>query len=157
MFSIIYCFFPILLVIFNMYLLKSREYISWDVKKGKMCYNCKTDLNLSEEEIFKRLGNYIDEHMKLCLSCSRDIKLSSIISPIKSLKFKFERFLFSKKSDNIFYYFTGFVFFFIILDIILISFGIKMKLYLIYGTINILFWILTTYKTIYTTIKKPSE
>ena len=92
MFNIIYCFLPIFLVIFNMYLLKSREYISWDVKKGKMCYNCKTDLNLSEEEIFKRLGNYSDEHMKLCLSCSRDIKLSSIISPIKTLKFKFERF-----------------------------------------------------------------
>ena len=147
MFSIIYCFFPILLVIFNMYLLKSRDYVSWDVKKGKMCYNCKTDLNLSEEEIFKRLGNYSDEHMKLC----------PIISPIRSLKFKFERFLFSKKSDNIFYYFTGFVFFFIILDIIFISFGIKIKLYLIYGTTNILFWILTTYKTIYTSIKKPSE
>ena len=84
MFSIIYCFLPIFLVIFNMYLLKSRDYVSWDVKKGKMCYNCKTDLNLSEEEIFKRLGNYSDEHMSLCLSCSRDIKLNSIISPIRS-------------------------------------------------------------------------
>ncbi len=157
MFSIIYCFLPILFIIFDMYLLKSREYISWDVKKGKMCYNCKSDLNLSEEEIFKRIGNYSNEHMKLCLSCSRDIKLRSIINPIRSLKFKFEKSLFSKKYDKIFYYFIGFFSFFIILDIILISSGIKMKLYLIYGTINILFWILNIYKTIYTTIKKPSE
>lgn len=156
MFSIVYCFLPIIFIPFSMYLLKRREYVSWDVRKGKKCYNCKMDLTLSNEELLKRL---LDDksHDRLCISCSRDMKLSLIKSPISSLKFKFHKYLFSKKSDKMVYYFAGFVFFFIILDITLMFFGVKLKLYLIYGTINIIFWIVNTYKTIYTTTKKTSE
>ena len=139
-----------------MYLMKSRESVSWDVRKGKKCYNCKDNLDLSNEDLFKRL---LDDknHKRLCISCSRDIKLSLIRNPIYSLKFKFHKYLFSKESDKMVYYFTVFVFFFILLDIILMIFGIKAKIYLIYGTVNIFFWIVNTYKTIYTTTKKTSE
>ena len=156
MFSIIYCFLPIIFIPFNMYLMKSRESVSWDVRKGKKCYNCKDNLDLSNEDLLKRL---LDDknHKRLCISCSRDMKLSLIKNPISSLKFKFHKYIFSKESDKMVYYFTVFVFFFILLDIILMIFGIKAKIYLIYGTINIFFWIVNTYKTIYTTTKKTSE
>ena len=139
-----------------MYLMKSRESVSWDVRKGKKCYNCKDDLDLSNEDLLKRL---LDDknHKRLCISCSRDMKLSLIKNPISSLKFKFHKYLFSEESDKMVYYFTVFVFFFILLDIILMIFGIRAKLYLIYGTVNIIFWIVNTYKTIYTTTKKTSE
>ena len=139
-----------------MYLMKSRESVSWDVRKGKKCYNCKDNLDLSNEDLLKRL---LDDknHKRLCISCSRDMKLSLIKNPISSLKFKFHKYIFSKESDKMVYYFTVFVFFFILLDIILMIFGIKAKIYLIYGTINIFFWIVNTYKTIYTTTKKTSE
>lgn len=139
-----------------MYLMKSRESVSWDVRKGKKCYNCKDNLDLSNEDLLKRL---LDDknHKRLCISCSRDMKLSLIKNPISSLKFKFHKYIFSKESDKMVYYFTVFVFFFILLDIILMIFGIKAKIYLIYGTVNIFFWIVNTYKTIYTTTKKTSE
>lgn len=156
MFNIVYCFLPIIFIPFNMYLMKSRESVSWDVRKGKKCYNCKDNLDLSNEDLLKRL---LDDknHKRLCISCSRDMKLSLIKNPISSLKFKFHKYIFSKESDKMVYYFTVFVFFFILLDIILMIFGIKAKIYLIYGTINIFFWIVNTYKTIYTTTKKTSE
>jgi hypothetical protein len=136
--------------------MKSRESVSWDVRKGKKCYNCKDNLDLSNEDLLKRL---LDDknHKRLCISCSRDMKLSLIKNPISSLKFKFHKYIFSKESDKMVYYFTVFVFFFILLDIILMIFGIKAKIYLIYGTVNIFFWIVNTYKTIYTTTKKTSE
>ena len=156
MFNILYCFLPIIFIPFSMYLLKSREYVSWDVRKGKKCYNCKVNLTLSNEELLKRLLDD-ESHDRLCISCSRDMKLSLIKNPISSLKFTFHKYLFSKKSDKMVYYFAGFVFFFILLDITLVFFGVKLKLYLIYGTINIIFWIVNTYKTIYTTTKKTSE
>lgn len=155
MFIIIYCLLPIFLIVITMYLLTTRESVSWNVKRGKSCYSCKIDLGLSNEEIIKRLGDTSDKHLELCLSCVRDQKLSLIVSPISSLKFKFQRFLFSEKSETVFYYFAGVAFFFIVLDVILMIFGIKTKLNLTYLTLNLFFWIFTTYKIIYTSQKKP--
>lgn len=155
MFNILYCFLPILFIPFSIYLLKRRNSVLWDVRKGKKCYNCKEDLDLSNEDLLKRLLDDKD-HKGLCISCSRDMKLSLIKNPISSLKFKFHKYLFSKKSDKIVYYFAGFVFFFILLDITLVFFGIKANLYLVYGTINIIFWIVNSYKIIYTTQKKSN-
>lgn len=156
MFSIIYCFLPLLFIPFNLFLDKRRESISWEVKRGKKCYSCKEDLDLPEEDLFKRILSD-KEHTQLCVPCSRDMKLSLIKNTMISLKFKFHKYLFSNKSNNTVYYFTIAVFLFILLDIILMTFGIKIKLYLIYGSINILFWAFNTYKTLYTTIKKPQK
>lgn len=156
MFSVIYCFLPLLFIPFNIFLEKRRESISWEVKRGKKCFSCKENLDLPEEDLFKRILDD-KELTQLCVSCSRDMKLSLIKNPISSLKFKFHKYLFSNKSNNIVYYFTIGVFIFILLDTYLIYSGIRMKLYLIYGTMNIIFWIVNTYKTYYTTIKKPQK
>lgn len=156
MFSVIYCFLPLLFIPFNILLDKRRESISWEVKRGKKCFSCKENLDLPEEDLFKRILDD-KELTQLCVSCSRDMKLSLIKNPISSLKFKFHKYLFSNKSNNIVYYFTIGVFIFILLDTYLIYSGIRMKLYLIYGTMNIIFWIVNTYKTYYTTIKKPQK
>ena len=105
MFSVIYCFLPLLFIPFNIFLEKRRESISWEVKRGKKCFSCKENLDLPEEDLFKRILDD-KELTQLCVSCSRDMKLSLIKNPISSLKFKFHKYLFSNKSNNIVYYFT---------------------------------------------------
>jgi hypothetical protein len=50
--------------------------------------------------------------------------------------------------------FIGIIFLLIALDIILISVGIKFRLWPVYGTLNLLFYFFSIYKTFYTTSKK---
>lgn len=152
MFSVIYSLFPLLLIPISMYLLSKRKSLLWDIKKGKICYNCKDDLNLSDSDLMKRIM-FDTNHAKLCLSCSRDVKINSIRNPLINLKHKFESYLISKHSDKLVWYFTGAAVVFIILDIVLISFGIKIHLSLIYTSINMIFWIINIYKILYTTKK----
>lgn len=156
MISVIYSLFPILLIPISMILMVRRKSLSWEIKKGKICYNCKDNLNLSDKDLMSRL---VDDncHSKLCTSCLRDIKINSIRNPLFNLKYKFQRYLIDKKSDKLIWYFFGSVFFFIGLDILLMYFGIKLHLSWIYSTINIVFWIFSIYKILYTTTKKTSE
>lgn len=133
-----------------MFLTLKRKSLSWEIKKGKICYHCKEDLELSSEEMRLMLDT---DNSKLCTSCSRDMKINSIRNPLISLKYKFQKYLISKNSDKLIWYFTISVFFFIG---IMILFDLK-HLSWIYSSINILFWIFSIYKIIYTTQKKVSE
>lgn len=156
MFSIIYSLFPLLLIPISMILTVKRKSLSWEMKMGKICYNCKEYLNLSNKDLMSRLMDEND-HSKLCISCSRDTKINSIRNPLINLKYKFQKYLTSKKSDNLIWYFTLAAFLFIVLDILLMYFGIKLHLSWIYSSINIVFWISSIYKILYTTTKKTSE
>jgi hypothetical protein len=155
MFSILYCLLPVILIPITILLSKNRESLMWYIRKGKICYNCKENLNLSDEDLMSRV--MIDNNFSnICTQCSRDIKISSISNPLISIKYKFHKFLISKKFDRLAWYFGGFAFFFIIADVVFMSFGHKLSLFWIYGTINILSWFINIYKIYYTT-KKPSE
>lgn len=157
MFSIIYSLFPLLLLPISIILTVKRKSLSWEIKKGKICYNCKEDLNLSNEELMKILMLDTD-NSKLCLCCSRDLKINSIKNPLIASKYKFKKYLISKNSDKLVWYFGGSVFFFIVIDFsMMIFFDVKLHLFWIYSSINIIFWIINIYKTYYTTIKKPSD
>lgn len=156
MFSIIFSLFPLLLIPITMILTAKRKSLSWEIKKGKICYNCKDNLNLSDKDLMSRIMVDTD-HSKLCTSCSRDMKINSIRNPLISLKYKFQKYLASKKSDNLIWYFSIAAFFFIVLDILLVIFGIKLQLSWTYSSINIIFWSLSIYKILYTTTKKTSE
>jgi len=156
MFQIIFCFLPILFVFFQFYLLKKQKSVSFDIKKGHICYNCKQDLNISEKDLWDRMLRS-DDFSKLCISCSRDRKIFLLKNPILIFKYKFQKFMISNGSEKLHWVFLLIVASVIILDFILKLFGIISCLWLLYGSLNIIWWSIITYKTYYTTIKKPSE
>lgn len=154
-FSLLFNLIPLLLIPISMYFTIKRKSLSWELKKGTICRNCKKDLGLSELEILSRIDSG-DDFSKICVQCSRDIKIDSIKNPLINLKYKFKNYLISEESDKLVWYFTAAVFFFIGLDITLMLFEIKLGLSWIYGSLNIIFWIISIYK-IFLTTKKPSE
>lgn len=140
----------------TLYLSTKRESLSWDIKKGKICYNCKESLNLSDKDLLARL--MVDkEHQKLCISCLRDCKINSLRNPIKKLYYNFQNFVVKKKSNKLVFYFTSFALFFILLDILLKVLGINLPLFFLYGTSNIVFWFINIYQLFYTSKKKVSK
>lgn len=156
MFSIIYCLLPIVFAFFQISILKKRNSLSWEIKKGKICYNCKEDLNLSEKETFERLMKS-EDYSKICIPCSRDRKISLLQYPYLIIKYRFQKFIVTQKFDKLNKYFLISVLFFIILDVIFKINGIRSSLYLVYGSINIIYWSISIYRTIYMSNKKPSE
>ena len=156
MFSIIYCLLPLVFIFFQFSILKKRNSLSWEIKKGKICYNCKEDLNLSEKETFERLMKS-EDYSKICIPCSRDRKISLLQYPYLIIKYKFQKYLISQKFNKLNIYFLISVLFFIILDVIFKINGISSSLYLVYGSINIIYWCISIYRTIYMSNKNPSE
>lgn len=156
MFYLLFCLLPILIIPISMYLTIKRDSLTWEIKKGKICYHCKSTLNLSDKDLMSRLM-IENDHSMLCLSCSRDTKINSLKNPLLKYKYSFQKYLVQKKSDKITIYFTISSFFFISLDIILMIFSIKTILSLVYGSINLVFWIISIYKILYTTKKKPHK
>ena len=153
MFSLIFCFLPVLLAVFHTFLLKKRKSISWNIEKGEICYHCKESLNLSDDLILKRLLDPKD-YSSLCVSCNRDRKIQQIKKPYLKWKFKFLNAIVTKSLSKISLIFMVIVFSLIALDVILIFSGIKFRLWPIYGSLNLIFYFITIYKTIYTSPKK---
>jgi hypothetical protein len=156
MFAIIFCFLPILFMGFQLFLLKKRTSLGWEIKKGQVCYNCKEDLNLPDGDLWNRLMKSGD-YSKICISCSRDRKISLLRNPLIKWKFKIQKMLITDKLDKMNWIFLTTVFFFIISDVVLKFMGVNLPLWIVYGSLNFIWWVLLTWKTLYTTIKKPSE
>jgi len=157
MFVIIFCFIPILFTILHFYLLKKRKSLDWEIKKGQICYNCKEDLNISEKESWNRIMKS-EDFSKLCVSCNRDQKISSLSNPFFRWKYKFQKVLISNnKYNKITLIFPIVAFSSIILDLILKFNHIDLNLWIVYGSANIIWYLIMTWRTIYTTQKKPSE
>lgn len=156
MFSIIFCFLPLFLIPLTLYFSKKRKSLSWEIKKGKICYNCKESFNLSDRVLMSRLMDD-KEHVKLCISCSRECKINCLRNPIKKIYYKFQNFTVRKKSNKISFYFILFALFFIGLDLLLNFLGINLPLFFLYGTSNIVFWFINIYQLLYTSKKKVSE
>lgn len=156
MFSIIFCFLPIIFMIFQFYLLKNRNSVTWEIKKGKICYNCKEDLNISKEDEWDRFLR-TEDFSKLCTTCNRDRKISSLKNPLLRCKFKIEKIMISNKFDKISWGLTIISFLSIVFDLILMFYKIKLNLWIVYGSINLIWWILMVWRGLYTTQKKPLE
>jgi hypothetical protein len=153
MFSLIYCFLPLLLSVFHVYLIKKRKSLSWNIRKGEICYHCKDSLNLSDDLILKRLLDP-KNYCSLCVSCNRDRKIQQIKRPYLKWKFKMFNSMVSENTSKFNIIFIAIIFLLIALDIVLISVGIKFRLWPVYGTLNLLFYFFSIYKTFYTTSKK---
>lgn len=54
---------------------RSREYISYEIKNGAVCYRCKSDIRNKYDVNF--FG--VKEKKELCASCKRDDALSEVI------------------------------------------------------------------------------
>lgn len=156
MVSVIFCISPFFIMAYYFLILRKRESLDWYIKKGHICYNCKEDLNISEDDSWDRLAS-MDNYSKLCVSCNRDRKISSINNQILSFKYKFQNFMVSPKYDKMNLLFLLIIVFSIGLDVILKLNNIKLDLWIIYGSSNIIWWSLIIWKTLYTTRKKPSE
>jgi hypothetical protein len=143
-------------MIFQLYLLKSRNSVTWEIKKGHICYNCKEDLNISEKDSWDRMMKS-EDFSKLCISCSRDQKISALKSPLLKWKFKIQKRMIGDKFDKLYWFFTPAVFLVIVLDLILMFYKIRLNLWIVYGSINLIWWILMIWRSLYTTQKKPSE
>jgi len=90
----------------------------------------------------------------------RVIEIESYLrSPFLVWKHRLQKMIISDDFDKKYIrIFLPIVLLLITLDFILIFFGIKLKLWLLYGSINIIWWITITWRTYYTTTqKKPSE
>lgn len=156
MFSVIYCCIPIILFVLQLYLMKSRTSVLYKIKRGEICYNCKESLNVSDYLLWKRISNYAD-YSQLCVSCDRDKKLTQIKKPLLvKWKYNFLKFLINNsKKFNI----TSVVIILslIISDLILGFFGYKFGLWIIYGTLNLIFYFISLKRILYTSIKKTSD
>ena len=126
------------------------------IKKGQICHNCKEDLNISEQDTWDRMMKSKD-FSKLCITCNRDQKISTLKNPLLRWKFKIQKRMIGDKFDKLYWVFTRVVFLVIIVDLILIFYKIRLNLWIVYGSINLVWWILMTWRSLYTTIKKPSE
>ena len=158
MFAILFCFFPFLFMFWNMRLLKKRTSLTYEIKKGQVCFNCKTDLGLDNNDKVKRIMDQHD-YFRLCTSCNRDRKINSLNSKFFLYKYNFQKYLASKKSDKLVWYFTIPVLLFIFLDILFKVTHIETNgiFTWVYATLNIIYWSIVTYKQYYTSIKKPSK
>ena len=153
MFGIIFCFSPLILLCYHLYLIKKRTSLSWSIKKGEICYHCKESLNLSNDIMVKRLLDPKD-YSSLCVSCNRDRKIQQIKRPYTKLKFNFLNFLISDKFSKLNIIFIVSIALFIVGDVVLNFTGSKIRLWSIYGTMNFILYFVTIYRTIYTTQKK---
>jgi len=153
MFGIIFCFSPLILLCYHLYLIKKRTSLSWGIKKGEICYHCKESLNLSNDIMVKRLLDPKD-YSSLCVSCNRDRKIQQIKRPYTKWKFNFLNFLISDKFSKLNIIFIVSIALFIVGDVVLNFTGSKIRLWSIYGTMNFILYFVTIYRTIYTTQKK---
>lgn len=149
MISIIFSFIPIILIVIWMAFSTKRNSLSWEIKKGYNCYNCKSVIQLTVDETNKRLFND-DEQIQLCTTCNRDRKIKSINNKFIHKFYKFQNWLVSKKSDKMFVWFITPISIFLILGVILSNRYISC----ISSTLNSIYLIIQIYKTYYTSQKK---
>lgn len=113
-----------LLVVFFFYtkafvLINKNVSISWEIKKGVLCYSCKERTSDNEDDWIYNL-DINKEDIKLCTSCERDEKLGSLIYKIDNHKWinRFKIYLISKKSDKMIFIYVGALFALFAIDLL---------------------------------------
>ena len=144
-----------LLIVFSLYYksvrtIKKYTSLTWEIKKGIICYSCKEKVSDDEADWMYNL-DMNKEDFKLCLACDRDQKLDQFV-PVRSLSQKnsnkFKKYLISKKGDKILYfYISSFVLFFLIqLSLYLIGFKNSNLFSISTSIINIIYALFFYYK-----------
>lgn len=128
--------------------------LSWEIKKGVLCYSCKERTSDNEDDWIYNL-DINKEDIKLCTSCERDEKLGSIIYKNDNHKWinRFKRYLVSKKSDKMIFIYVGALFALFVIDL-LFHFTVLKNIHIFGATstvLNILYASLFYYKVKLTT------
>ncbi len=146
--------------IYSIVRVKKLKPITFEVRRGERCYGCSDevehdDVDYMDFEAFK--ASLEREDFKLCVACKREENLDHFIKsgfPDSTGINKFKRFLFSKKSDRMIWYFM-----FAVLTSVLVEFvarfvfGVKI-FWLLTPICNIVYWGLFCYKSKITYIKE---
>ena len=100
MISLIISIIPLIIIIYYFIIIESNGgmniYIkSLSAKKmGSICYNCSCDVDPNSKP------NWFNNDASLCRSCERDHSVKTLISPIKSRLYKFNKYFFNKKFEK---------------------------------------------------------
>ena len=154
---IILLILPIIFFITNLILLKTRNLVSLDMKRGFRCYNCKTITEFDPNTIFSKVGEYDTKDFTLCKMCTRDVKIDLLKSNLIGIKTRLKKWIVVTSDFHLIKWFSVSSFIFISFYVILLISNIdSILLLVIVGILNILSGLLTTIKTLLTT-KKPQD
>lgn len=100
MISFVISLIPLLFIVYYLIVLKRSSvsiYIkSLSAKKtGSICYNCSSDIF---DPSIKT--NWFSGKATLCLSCERDRSVKTLINPLKSRLYKFDKYFFNEKFEK---------------------------------------------------------
>lgn len=131
--------------------LKKYTTITWEVRRGMKCYGCGTDVDCSTDDSILRFDEKNDtKTMVLCVACKREESLDSFIKtgfPDSTRTNKLRRFLFSKKSDRIIWYFLLSILMCIAIEIFArFAFGVRIS-WLLTPILNMAYWCIFCYRT----------
>ena len=128
--------------------IKKNVSLTWEMKKGIICYSCKEKVSDNEDD-WSYNFDMSKEDFKLCTSCERDEKLGELIYKSDNYKWinRLKKYLVSKKSDKMIFIYIGGLFLFFIIDVLL-HFTIKnIHTFGVVSTIlNILYALIFYYK-----------
>ena len=136
MLEIISISLSISLIIINFILLKSRDIITWEMKRGLICHSCRTPFE-AESLVNCPYG-------RLCKSCQRDRLINSL---------RFGGLSGVYRICDMFIY-LRFVAIISLLQVSFMIFSLKINIVPLLYISNIFFWVFLTWKTIYITTKK---
>jgi hypothetical protein len=146
--------------IYSIIRVKKLTPITFEVRRGERCYSCSGELEYDELDYtdFDRYKASLErEDFKLCVSCKREENLDQFIKtgfPDATRINKLKKFLFSKKSDKLVWYFLFAIFTGVLVEFVArFVFDIKM-FWLLSPIFNIVYWSLFCYKSKITYIKE---
>ena len=139
--------------------IKKYKSITFEVRRGERCYGCSTLVEHDHPDL-----DYTDfaamlqkEDFKLCVACKREESLDQFVKsgfPDATRINKFKKYLFSKKSDKIVWYFLIAILTSIAIEFISrFVFDVKIFWFLT-PILNIIYWSIFCYKSKITYIKE---
>jgi hypothetical protein len=149
--------FPIVFFITNLILLKTRQLVSLDMKRGFRCYNCKTITEFDHNIIFSKVGEYDTKDFTLCKMCTRDVKINLLKTNLIGIKTRLKKWIVVTSDFHLIKWFSISSFISILFYVLLLIINIdSIPLLIIIGILNFLSGALTTIKTLLIT-KKPQD
>jgi len=149
-------FIPFIYILILLFFLYKRKSVKYDIQWGRICWNCKGELDEVSPIFNKDKG--LNKELKCCKPCDRDLKIIQISSTSISFLIKIKRLIISDEFKKILKALIFINLFMLILFIFSIILSNYFKQLLILNTLfNVSFWILLISEQYFTTIKKPSN
>lgn len=162
--TIFFSLIPFIFLIYSIILSYRRESISYDIKKGYICYSCKSEIDTFDDRVQRLMNSQIKlDHITLlekptiCKSCDRESKLNQLsrLGFFYSMKSKLDSYLILDKSNKLILLFITTFIPCLILDMYFLN---EYRFFFYLGQFfQTVYWLLIIRRQYLTTIKKPSE